>query len=302
LRLVTFEDGGRQALGAVVGDRVVDLAAASGGALPDTMLELIAGGGRALGRAVVVVAGAEDDPSLGTPLREARLLAPIPRPPRNVMCVGWNYSEHFAEGQGRRGPSDAEEMPEYPTFFTKLPTTVVGPGAEVQLDPRISTKLDWEVELAVVIGREGRDIRPEDALGYVFGYTIANDVSVRDVQRRHGGQWFRGKSMDTHCPLGPWIATADEIPDPHTLRLRSRINGETKQDASTASMAFRIPRLIQELSLGTTLVPGDVVLTGTPEGVGFARIPPEYLKPGDVMEMEIEGIGVLSNTVVEYTG
>lgn len=299
MRLVTYEEGARQKLGAVVGDGVVDLAGAAGGELPETMLELIGRGEAALNAVRRLL---EDSPQ-ATPLDGVRLLAPIPRPPRNVMCVGWNYAEHFEEGQGRRGPGGADaEMPEYPTFFTKLPTTVVGPDEGVQLDARISTKLDWEVELAVIIGRSGRDIRPEDAMGYVFGYAIANDVSVRDVQRRHGGQWFRGKSMDTHCPLGPWIVSADELPDPHRLHLSCKVNGEVKQDSSTEYMVFRIPRLIQELSLGTTLQPGDVLLTGTPSGVGFARTPPEYLRRGDVMELEIEGIGKLVNSVVAYPG
>lgn len=296
MRLVTYTDGMDQKIGAVVADEVIDLAAASGGTLPSTMLELISGGDAALHRAREVVSAA----TRSIPLGSVQLLAPIPQPPRNVMCVGWNYLEHFEEGQGRRGQVD--EMPEYPTFFTKLPTTVIGPQQEVQLDPRISTKLDYEVELALIIGRSGRDIPPERAMEYVFGYTIANDVSVRDVQRRHGQQWFRGKSMDTHCPMGPWIVTADEVPNPHALRLSCKVNGETKQNSSTQYMVFQIPRLIQELSLGTTLVPGDVVLTGTPPGVGFARTPPEYLQAGDVMELSIESIGTLTNPVVAYTG
>ena len=294
MKLVTYEEGTDQKLGAVVGDAVIDLAAASGGTLPATMLELISEGDSALQRARELVAAAPR----GTPLGSVRLLAPIPQPPRNVMCVGWNYLEHFEEGQGRRGQVD--EMPEYPTFFTKLPTTVIGPEERVRLDARISTKLDYEVELALIIGRSGHDIPPERAMEHVFGYTIANDVSVRDVQRRHGQQWFRGKSMDTHCPMGPWIVTADEAPDPHALRLSCAVNGETKQDSSTQYMVFQIPRLIQELSLGTTLVPGDVVLTGTPPGVGFARTPPEYLQAGDVMELSVERIGTLRNPVVAY--
>lgn len=296
MKLVTFQEGAVQRLGAVVGEQVIDLAGASGGELLETMIEFIASGEHTLERAQRLIHTAPE----GRQLADVRLLAPIPRPPRNIMCVGWNYSEHFEEGQGRRGPGGSDEMPEYPTFFTKLPTCVVGPGEGVQFDARISTKLDWEVELAVVIGRSGRDIVPEEAMEYIFGYTIANDVSVRDVQRRHGNQWFRGKSMDTHCPLGPWIVTADEIPNPHKLGISSRVNGETKQDSNTQYMVFQIPRLIEELSRGTTLQPGDVLLTGTPSGVGFARTPPEYLKPGDVMEMEVEGIGTLTNPVVEY--
>ncbi|MBI2323446.1 MAG: fumarylacetoacetate hydrolase family protein, partial [Chloroflexi bacterium] len=160
---------------------------------------------------------------------------------------------------------------------------------------------DWEAELAVVIGSAGRDIDERRALGHVFGYTVANDVSVRDHQRtRHGGQWFKGKSFDTHCPLGPWIVSADEIPDPQALAISSRINGETKQSSNTRHMVFTVARIIAELSIGMSLEPGDVILTGTPSGVGFARTPPEFLEVGDVMEMEIEGIGVLRNRVVAY--
>ncbi len=234
----------------------------------------------------------------GLPLSTATLLAPIPRPRRNLVCVGWNYSEHFAEGRGFRGSqNDPGEMPEWPALFTKNPNTVVGPEAPVWHPSPASEQLDWEVELAVVIGLGGRDIPEERAMEHVFGYTVGNDVSVRDVQRRHGGQWFKGKNFDSHCPLGPWIVTADDLPDPHSLRITSRINGVTKQDSNTRYMVFRVPRLIKELSLGMTLEPGDIIMTGTPSGVGFARKPPEFLKVGDVMEMEIEGIGVLRNRV-----
>ncbi len=295
MKLVTYSSGGAEWVGAVHDGALYDLAEVGA---PGMMIELIEAGEEALAGVREALAS----PSGGRPLTEVQLLAPIPVPRRNVMCVGWNYAEHFEEGQGRRGPGGSDDMPEYPAFFTKLPTCVVGPGADVQLDPRISEKLDWEVELAVVIGVAGRDVSQERALDHVFGYSIANDVSVRDVQRRHGGQWFRGKSMDTHCPLGPWIVTRDEIADPQKLRLTCKVNGETKQAASTADMVFQIPRLIEELSRGTTLLPGDVILTGTPSGVGFARTPPEYLHPGDVMELEIEAIGVLSNPVVEYRG
>ena len=163
-------------------------------------------------------------------------------------------------------------------------------------------QLDYEVELAVVIGREGRDIEERDALEHVFGYTIANDVSVRDVQRTwHGGQWFKGKNFDTHLPLGPWIVTADEIPDPQTLRLTTRVNGVTKQDSNTKHMVFPVARIIAELSAGLTLRPGDVIITGTPEGVGMGRTPPEWLRPGDIVELEIERIGILRNRVERST-
>jgi 2-keto-4-pentenoate hydratase/2-oxohepta-3-ene-1,7-dioic acid hydratase in catechol pathway len=235
----------------------------------------------------------------GLPLDRVKLLAPIPRPRRNLFCVGWNYAEHFAEGKGFRGASAPQEVPEHPALFSKNPATVTGPDTPVLHPGPRSAELDWEVELAVVIGKKGRDVAETAALGHVFGYTIANDVSVRDFQRtRHGGQWFKGKNFDTHCPLGPWIVTADEIPDPQVLDISSRINGETKQASNTRHMVFTVARIIAELSAGMALEPGDIILTGTPSGVGFARTPPEYLRPGDVMEMEIGGIGVLRNKVV----
>lgn len=290
MKLATYLDGGEQKLGVVVDDRVVEL--------PGSMLELIEAGEAGLQRA----REAAENASEGRPLSEVKLLAPIPTPRRNIVCVGLNYMEHFEEGRGRRGPVEMDKLPEYPTFFTKLPTAVTGPDADVLLFSHISDKLDWEIELAVILGRQGRDIPEEQAWDYVFGYTVANDVSVRDVQRRHGNQWFRGKTMDTHCPMGPWIVTKDELTDPEDLRISLKVNGETKQDLNTSYLIFRIPRLIHELSLGTTLLPGDIILTGTPSGVGFARNPPEFLKDGDEMELEIERIGTLRNRVVEYTG
>jgi 2,4-didehydro-3-deoxy-L-rhamnonate hydrolase len=231
------------------------------------------------------------------PLHAVRLLAPIV-PKRNVFCVGWNYAEHFAEGKDFRPASAPQEIPEHPALFSKNPFAIIGPDAAIRHPAPISEQLDYEVELAVVIGREGRDIGEDDALDHVFGYTIANDVSVRDVQRAwHGGQWFKGKNFDTHLPLGPWIVTKDEIPDPQTLRITTRVNGVIKQDSNTRHMVFPVVRIIAELSAGLTLYPGDVIITGTPEGVGMGRKPPEWLKPGDVVELEIEGIGLLRNEV-----
>ena len=231
------------------------------------------------------------------PLTAVRLLAPIV-PKRNVFCVGWNYAEHFAEGRDFRPASAPQEIPEHPALFSKNPFAIVGPDAPVRHPAPISEQLDYEVELAVVIGRQGRDVDERDALDLVFGYTIANDVSVRDVQRTwHGGQWFKGKNFDTHLPLGPWIVTKDEIPDPQTLRLTTRVNGVTKQDSNTKHMVFPVARIVAELSAGLTLYPGDVIITGTPEGVGMGRKPPEWLRPGDVMELEVEHIGVLRNVI-----
>ena len=279
MKLVTFAEAEGPLTGVVEGDHILPLR--------DTveMRELIERG----------AGWAPAGPAL--PLHSVRLLAPIV-PRRNVFCIGWNYSEHFAEGKEFRGANAVQEIPEHPAIFSKNPFAIVGPGAPVRHPAPVSEQLDYEVELAVVIGREGRDISEQGALDFVFGYTIANDVSVRDVQRTwHGGQWFKGKNMDTHLPLGPWIVTADEIPDPQALRITTRVNGVTKQDSNTKHMVFSVRRIIAELSVGLTLYPGDVILTGTPAGVGMGRKPPEWLKPGDVMELEIERIGVLRNPI-----
>ncbi len=295
MRLATF-DAGRGPRACIVAndDTVVPVSELVPGA-PDDMVALIAAGDAlhgALRAAALRVRG-------GAALRSGRLLAPIPRPARDVFCVGWNYSEHFAEGRSFRlaqGTPGAQEIPEFPALFSKNPATVTGPDSPIWFPAPHSTELDWEVELAVVIGTPGRDISEDAAMRHIFGYTVGNDVSVRDVQRRHGGQWFKGKNFDSHMPLGPWIVTADAI-DPSDLRVQTRVNGVTKQDSRTRFMVFKIPRLIREFSAGCDLVPGDIIITGTPEGVGFARKPPEFMKIGDVCEVEIEGIGVLRNTV-----
>lgn len=304
MRLVTFRVDGRvprggstEQVGLIGEDETVTAIDDLVPGAPAGMIDVIAGWERIAPR----LAAPDLRSVAGTPLHEVRLLAPIPRPPRNVFCVGWNYAEHFAEGRAIHSAAGHADIPQHPALFTKQPNAVVGPDAPVWHPGPRASELDWEVELAVVIGTAGRDIPEARALEHVFGYTVGNDVSVRDHQRsRHGGQWFKGKSFDTHCPLGPWIVTADEIPDPQALRITSRINGETKQASSTKHMVFGVARIIAELSVGMRLEPGDVILTGTPEGVGFARKPPEFLKAGDIMEMEIEGIGVLRNRVTSY--
>lgn len=227
-------------------------------------------------------------------LTEVRLHAPIARPTKQVFCVGWNYLEHFAEGARKLG--DDRELPQWPVFFSKAPTTVIGPTDTIPYDGAISTSLDWEVELGVVIGTGGKNLTEASAMAHVFGYTAINDVSWRDIQRRHGGQWDKGKSLDGTCPMGPVIVTADEL-DPSELRVTCRVNGVTKQDSNTKFLYFKLPRILQDLSIGMTLEPGDIISTGTPEGVGYARNPPEFLKPGDLLETEVEGIGVLRNPV-----
>jgi 2-keto-4-pentenoate hydratase/2-oxohepta-3-ene-1,7-dioic acid hydratase in catechol pathway len=286
MRLLTYDREGEARLGLLLNERVVDVAEASGGALPGEMLGFIEMGEAALeGARKLPLAG-------GKPLSQVRLLAPIPRPARNIVCVGLNYAEHAAESRVTQG------LPEHPVYFTKPPSTVIGPEAAIPWHGHVSRRIDWEVELVAVIGRCGRDIPEERALDYVFGYTVGNDVTARDLQARHQ-QWYKGKGLDGFCPLGPWIVTADEIPNPQDLRLQLRVNGEAKQDARTDDMIFGVAKLVSVWSQGMTLEPGDLLMTGTPSGVGFARQPPEYLQPGDVVEAEIDAIGLLRNPVLE---
>ncbi|MBI2015467.1 MAG: fumarylacetoacetate hydrolase family protein [Candidatus Rokubacteria bacterium] len=310
MRLVTYRKGAsKPRVGAVAGDAVLDLAALAAdlarergavrhgrGGFPKTMLELIAGGADALaaareaaehGARVVERRGLDGlaEAKLGVALARARLEAPIPRPARNVFCLGRNYKEHAAE----RGA----EAPPHPVYFTKVPESVLAPGGKV-VHHAVTKELDYEVELAVVIGRAGRDIAQAAALGHVFGYTVINDVTARDLQKRHG-QWFKGKTLDTFCPMGPVLVTADEIPDPQALAITLRVNGETRQASHTSKMIFPVAECIAVLSQGFTILPGDVIATGTPEGVGAAL--GKFLKIGDRLEAEVEKIGVLANRV-----
>jgi 2-keto-4-pentenoate hydratase/2-oxohepta-3-ene-1,7-dioic acid hydratase in catechol pathway len=294
MRLVTCRYNGGDYLGAVWGDAVI-LPALDRSAPVEVndMLALIERGPAMLEqwRARVDHAPA----ACRVPLAQAQLLAPIPRPRKNVMCLGWNYFEHAQESAAVSG-RDATR-PEHPVVFTKNVTSVTGPHAEVPSHAGVTSQLDWEVELGVVIGVGGRHIAEERALAHVFGYTVINDLSARDLQFRHK-QFFIGKSLDGACPMGPWIATADEITDPQNLALRCRVNGVLKQDANTRDMIFSVARTISILSQGMTLEPGDVIATGTPSGVGFARTPPEFLKAGDVVECEVEAIGAITNKLV----
>ena len=194
---------------------------------------------------------------------------------------------------------DDRELPQYPVFFSKTPTSVNGPYDVIPFDSTLSTQLDWEVELGVIIGTDGKNIAEANAMQHIFGYTIVNDVTWRDVQRRHGGQWMKGKSLDGTCPMGPCIVTVDEI-DPTNLNIECSVSGVVKQQSNTKHLYFNIPRLIHDLSEGMTLEAGDIISTGTPEGVGFARTPPEWMKPGDLMETTIEGIGTMRNPIGSY--
>ncbi len=310
MRFVSFStsDLPRPHLGLVQGDEVLDVDLAARALqmiLPDQMLDLIddyerAKAGldaiwqKAAGRSFGEVRTFTETGAVHR-LPEVQLAAPIPRPRKNIICLGLNYSEHAKESAQARGREAS--LPQYPVFFTKAPTTVNGPYSPLVIDPRVSTSIDWEVELAVIIGRGGKNIREEDAYAHVFGYCVLNDVTARDLQDRHR-QYFRGKSLDGYCPMGPWIVTADEIDNPQNLNLRLFVNGVLKQDSSTSMMIFTIPQIIAELSSGMTLEAGDIIATGTPSGVGFARKPPEFLKPGDVVEAEVQDIGVLRNPVI----
>jgi len=227
------------------------------------------------------------------PLTAVKLDAPIPRPLRNIICVGRNYHAHANELASSVFKDNSAHPEQWPIIFTKFPECVIGPGDSVRLPHGISNQIDYEAELAVIIGRGGANISASNAMRHVFGYTIVNDVTARDVQMRHQ-QWDLGKSFDTFCPMGPWLVTADEL-DGQNTRIRSFVNGEVRQDASTQDMIFDIPTLIETCSRGITLYPGDIIATGTPAGVGMGMTPPVYLKKNDVMRIEIDGLGTLEN-------
>ncbi|MGJ9412696.1 fumarylacetoacetate hydrolase family protein [Aeromicrobium sp. CF4.19] len=230
---------------------------------------------------------------------DVRLLAPLPRPRHDVVCVGKNYAEHAAEfaRSGRDATGSGPDVPSAPIFFTKAPSTVVGPDDVVDPHLGLTDALDYEAEIAVIIGRGGRGIRPEDAMDHVWGYTLVNDVTARDLQERHK-QWFLGKSLDTFCPMGPWAVTADEV-DLSETWLECRVNGELRQNACTTDLIFDVPTLVATLSAGITLAPGDVIATGTPAGVALGFDPPRYLVPGDVVEVSATNLGVLRNVIGE---
>ncbi|MBI5276363.1 MAG: fumarylacetoacetate hydrolase family protein [Burkholderiales bacterium] len=234
-------------------------------------------------------------PGAAIPLGEVTFTAPIPRPRRNIFCVGKNYHAHAREfaGSGFDSSAAAGDVPAHPIIFSKVPESVIGPGEPILVPTAVSTAIDYEAELAVVIGRGGKGIRAADAMGHVWGYTIVNDVTARDWQGRHS-QWLMGKSFDTFCPMGPMLVSADEVNGQDT-RVRLWVNGEPRQDASTRDLIFDIPTLIETISAGITLYPGDLIATGTPVGVGIGFKPPKYLQPGDVVRIEIDGIGVLEN-------
>jgi len=231
-------------------------------------------------------------------LNDVTLLPPLTRFNRDILSTGSNYWDHFEESTGKREGQDPPGRPEHPTFFTKGPDTVIGPNDDIAYDPEISAKWDYEAEVAIVIGRDGRSIPAERAMEHVFGYCVANDVSQRDLQRQHGGQWLKGKSIDQTMPLGPWITTRDEIEDPYALDIEFELNGQVLQKASTAQVAFSFEQIIAELSWGMTLRAGDIILTGTPSGIGNAREPQVFLAAGSRMVTRVSHLGTLRNRVV----
>jgi 2-keto-4-pentenoate hydratase/2-oxohepta-3-ene-1,7-dioic acid hydratase in catechol pathway len=283
-------------LGVLVDDEIVDVQAAVGdrwpGEAPGSLLALLQQGPDAWHRLAALIA---DAPAVSRYHQsEIHWHAPIPRPPKNVVCLGMNYAEHIREAAGAM--KREVRIPTSPVYFTKAPTTVIGPFDDVRVDRSATQQVDWEAELGMIIGIGGRNIPRDRALRHVFGYTVINDVSARDLQRQHL-QFFKGKSLDTFCPIGPVVVTADEFGDPQNKAVKLRVNGVTKQDGHTRDMIFPIDVIIESFSKGLTLEPGDIFSTGTPDGVGMGRTPQEWLQDGDVMETEVEGIGVMRNRI-----
>jgi 2-keto-4-pentenoate hydratase/2-oxohepta-3-ene-1,7-dioic acid hydratase in catechol pathway len=285
VRLITFRTDGQARVGVMRDDdELVEIDE------PVDMLELIGSGAEGLAAARSALSSAR---AKAHRLATIELLSPIPLPRGNVIAIGRNYQKHAAETAAVEG-----REPSPPTVFTKAITSLTEPFADIAIDPAVSDKIDWEVELGVIIGKKGSNIKRSDARPHVFGYTVFNDVSARDIQYGWGGQYFKGKSLDRSSPMGPWIVTADEIPEPQELGLQLHVNGVQKQDGNTHDMIYSVDAVIEWVSIGLTLLPGTIIATGTPDGVGFARTPPEFLKPGDLMETEVEKVGRLRNRIV----
>jgi 2-keto-4-pentenoate hydratase/2-oxohepta-3-ene-1,7-dioic acid hydratase in catechol pathway len=288
MKLITFaKTDGEPRLGALDGNRIIDLAAASQGRLPADMRNLLEMGDAGLEMARSAVQSPPADAIQDAD--SARILAPI-RNPSKVVAIGLNYMDHCREQN--------IEPPKLPTIFTKFPSSIVGPGDAIRWDPALTGQVDYEAELALVIGRTARNVPESAAFDHVAGYTICHDVSARDLQFGDG-QWVRGKSLDTFCPLGPTLVTRDEIADPHNLAIRCTVNGQVLQDSNTRELIFKLPYLIAFCSRAFTLLPGDVITTGTPDGVGVFRDPQVFLHDGDQVTVEVEGLGQLTNPCVE---
>lgn len=287
MQVASFRDGTDASWGVLVGDHISDAHGLAGS--PTNVRALLEDIDPMRWLALL----AAPDAPAWRGLDSVVLLPPV-RPSQDVIALGLNYAQHVDE---TTATTRQFTPPKQPILFGKAATSVAGAHDDIRVDPSLTAQVDWEVELALVIGRAGRDIPAGRALDHVFGYTIANDVSARDLQFLDGAQWYRGKSLDTFCPLGPWIVTRDDLGDARGLHLELRVNGAVKQSGSTDDLIFDIPTIIASVSRGRTILPGDVILTGTPGGVGFSRTPPEFLTDGDVVEAEIERIGVIRNRV-----
>lgn len=301
MRLVTYRRHVQEAarLGAIVDNQVVDLeylGMSAGIDLPDNMLDFIDLGPGAVASTTDLLNahGGQWPVGVAQPIQNVKLLAPIPRPRKNIFGIGLNYVEHVEESS--RSLDTSADLPKQPVIFSKPPTSVIGNGDAIEHNAKITQQMDWEVELAAIIGTRAKGVSEEDALSYVFGYSVMNDISARD--NRRAGQWIYSKGQDTYAPFGPCIVTADEIPDPHNLNLWLKVNGEIKQQSNTKHMLFNVAVLVSDISAGITLEPGDIIATGTPSGVGAGRTPQEWMWPGDVVEACVEGIGTLRNPIV----
>jgi len=304
MKLLTYKtlDSDEQRLGFIRNNQVIDMedfGEISNFPLPTTMLELIEMGFELVEELNDMIA--ETEPAffeeIAYEIDEVIFLAPIPKPRKNIIGIGLNYTEHVAESA--RTLDTTGKLPQKPIIFSKPPTTVTATNTEVVKNTKLTSQLDWEVELAVVIGKKGKYVSKADAMNYVFGYTIINDISARDCRRE--GQWIVSKGQDTFAPMGPILVTKDEIENPHDLNLSLKVNGVEKQNSNTKFLLFNINDLIEDLSIVFTLEPGDIIATGTPSGVGAGRNPQEWLTDGDVMEATIEGIGTIVNTVREIS-
>jgi len=300
MKFVTYEEKGLNHVGLLIqnGTEILPLAEAESSLfgtanIPDNMSEIIKSEDEILPIIEALKEKFAVNPCQTLRINTVNLLAPIPRPAKNIFCVGLNYRDHVKEAEGCL---DHPKVPKFPVIFSKAPTTVTGPDSIVKSFSEIVTQLDYEVELAVIIGKKGLAIKKEKAYEHIFGYTIINDVSARNLQFQHS-QWLMGKSCDTFAPMGPCLVHKSAIPNPQDLDIKCKVNGEVRQSSNTKNMIFDIPTIIETISSVITLEPGDIIATGTPSGVGLGFNPPKYLNSGDVMELEITDIGILRNTI-----
>lgn len=303
MKLLTYQTQNSEArLGFIHNNKVIDMENFGNimqFPLPSTMLGLIDMGDIVIPEinALMINCDPNDLLAISFTMDEITILAPIPKPRKNIIGIGLNFTEHVAESA--RTLDTSNELPQKPVIFSKPPTTVTATNTNILLNPKLTQQLDWEVELAVVIGKKGKYVAKENALDHVFGYTVINDISARDCRR--AGQWIVSKGQDTFAPMGPILVTKDEIPNPHDLNLSLKVNGVEKQNANTKFMLFNINELIEDLSTVFTIEPGDIIATGTPSGVGAGRNPQEWLSNGDVVEATVEKIGTIVNTVKDIT-